>query len=278
MLTAILIISTIVVILIALGAVYFTLGKDALFKVIKIISKILSWALFVILLIAAVFLIYYYIATKIYAAKGAGHEPKFSIYTIISPSMTPNINVYDAVINARVDNPEDIEVGDVITFISTSLLTPGTTITHRVVAITTDSDGKVCYTTKGDYNPVEDQACAKFSNVLGKVIFKIPQLGRVQFFLASRFGWLICILIPACYIIIRDILRILKLTDIKNTASKMDNKHKKDPKREKEEALRKMELKRKLLKEEKINEEDEDYYKDPEVREVKGNKKRDISD
>ncbi len=240
-------------------------------KIMKIIGKVISWALFIILLMVAAFLIYYYIATRIYAAKGPGYEPKFSIYTIVSPSMTPNINVYDAIINVKVEKPEDIKVNDVITFISSSLLTPGTTITHRVIGITEDSDGEVCYQTKGDYNNVADQACAKFHNVIGKVILKIPQLGRVQFFLASRFGWILCILIPALIIIIKDILRIIKLTTIKNTTTKINNEKKIDPKKKALEEERKKELKRKLLLEDKTD----SYYQEPEVKEIdKRNKKK----
>ncbi len=250
--------------------------KTSFGKAMKIIGKVLSWALFLILLVAAAFLIYYYIATKIYTAKGPGYEPKYSIYTIISGSMHPTIKVYDTIINERVDNPSDIQVGDVITFVSTSLLTPGTTITHRVVGITEDSDGEACFRTKGDYNGVEDQSCAKFRNIIGKVILKIPQLGRVQFFLASRAGWLLCILLPAVYIIGRDIMKICKLTSIKNTTDMMNNR-KKDPKKAKLEEERKKELKRKLLKENVDKE--ESYYKEPEIKEIdKSNKKRRIKD
>ncbi len=241
-------------------------------KAMKIIGKVLSWALFLILLVAAAFLIYYYVATKIYAAKGPGYEPKYSIYTIISGSMTPTIKVYDTIINERVDKASDIQVGDVITFVSTSLLTPGTTITHRVVGITEDSDGNTCFRTKGDFNGAEDQSCAKFQNVIGKVVLKIPQLGRIQFFLASRAGWLLCILLPAIYIIGRDIMRICKLTSIKNTTDAMNDK-KKDPKKAKMEELRKKELKRKLLKENM--DDDVKYYKEPEIKEIdKNNKKK----
>jgi len=239
-------------------------------KVFSIIGNVFSWAIFVILLIAAAFLLYYYIATKTYAAKGPGYEPKFSIYTIISPSMTPNINVYDTIINTKVDSPNDIKVNDVITFISTSLLTPGTTITHRVIGITKDENGNVCYQTKGDYNQVPDQACAKYNNIIGKVIMKIPQLGRVQFFLASKAGWLLCILVPAVIIIGKDILRITKLSTIKNTASEMSVKYKKDPKKAQEEQLRKEALKRKLLKENNTKE----YYKEPQVKTVEKIKKK----
>ncbi len=238
-----------------------TKSNFSISEAIKIISKVISWALFLILLLAAAFLIYYYIATKTYAAKGPGYEPKFSIYTIISPSMTPKINVYDTIINVKVDKPEDIKKGDIITFISTSLLTPGTTITHRVIGITTDESGNVCYQTKGDFNQVSDQACAKYNNVIGKVVMKIPQLGRVQFFLASKAGWLLCILIPALVIIGRDIMRITKLSTIKNTAGKMSVKKSEDPKKEKLERERKEELKRKLLKDVS----DREYYKDPDI-------------
>jgi len=243
-------------------------------KAFKLVSKVISWAFFIVLLIAAAFLLYYFVATKIYAAKGPGYEPKFSIYTIVSPSMTPNINVYDTIINVRIDDPNDLEVGDVITFISTSILSPGVTITHRIIGITLDENGNVCYQTRGDANNIADQACAKFNNILGKVVFKIPQLGRIQFFLASKAGWLLCILIPALVIITKDILRILKLSNIKSAASKISEVNKMDPKKVEQERMRKEELKRKLLKE---NTNDEEYYIEPSVnsidKRIKSNKK-----
>ena len=241
-------------------------GNFSIGKIFKVISKILSWALFVVLLIAAIFLLYYFIATKIYTAKGSGYEPKFSIYTIASGSMEPKIKVYDAIVNIKVNTPNDIEVGDVITFVSTSLLSPGKTITHRVIAITQDEDGKVCYQTKGDANDIADQACAKYHNIIGKVIFKIPQLGRVQKILASKGGWLVFILIPALYIIGRDILRLTKLSSIKATATKMSEPKRKEPKKEKEEAIRKAELKRKLLKND--NSSKIEYYTEPTIKTV----------
>lgn len=242
-------------------------------KAFHSISKFVSWVFFVILLIAAAFLLYYFVATKIYAAKGPGYEPMFSIYTIVSPSMTPNINVYDAIINIKVDDPNKIEVGDVITFISSSVLTPGITITHRVIGITRDDNGDICYRTKGDFNNVEDQACAKHRNVLGKVLFKIPQLGRIQFFLASKAGWLFCILIPALYIIIKDVFKILKLSNMKASTAKITEPKKKDPKKAELESKRKEELKKRLIKEE-INK-DTKYFEEPEVKELDKRKNTD---
>ncbi len=179
-------------------------------KIGKIVSKIISGVLFLIFIIILGLLLYYFISLQIYNKKGSGYEPAFSIYTVMTGSMTPNINRMDVVVNKRIEKAEDIKVNDVITFISSSLLTPGTTITHRVIGITEDSDGEVCYQTKGDYNNVADQACAKFHNVIGKVIFKIPKLGLVQKVLATKAGWFLIVLIPALYVIVSDIVKIIK--------------------------------------------------------------------
>lgn len=239
-------------------------------KIVHIIFKILSWALFIILLLIAIFLIYYYIANKRYVSKGAGYEPKFSIYTIATGSMVPNINVYDAVINMRVDEPNDLKVGDVITFRSSSSLTVNMTITHRIKAITKDENGETCFVTKGDANPVEDESCAKYNNVIGKVIIRIPGLGHVQRFLASGVGWLLFILIPALVIIGRDILRLTRLSSIKDTANKMSTK-KKNPKKEASEKKRKDEIKRKLLSE---NKGPKEYYKEPTIKVIEKTKSK----
>ena len=252
--------------------------KDKKFSwrtLIHIIFKILSWALFIILLLIAIFLIYYYIANRIYVSKGTGYEPKFSIYTIATGSMTPNINQFDAVINMRIDDPNDLKVGDVITFRSSSPTTVAMTITHRIKAITEDSEGNVCFVTKGDANPIEDESCAKYENVIGKVIIRIPGLGHIQRFLASGVGWLLFILIPALVIIGRDIMRITRLSSIKNSADKMSEKKKKDPKKEAAEKKRKEQIKRNLLSE---NNGTKEYYHEPTIKVIEKKKNIDKKD
>ena len=189
-------------------------------EILKLISTIISWTVFALLVICAAFLLYYFIATKVYTISGGKYEPKFALYTIVSGSMTPNINVYDVVIDVRVDEPEDIEIGDVITFYSDSPEVHGGTVTHRVISIIKNRDGSYNFQTKGDYNLVEDSSTVPFEKIVGKVALRIPQLGRVQFFLASSFGWLVLIMIPALYIIFKDIYRLIKLRQEKNPNAK----------------------------------------------------------
>lgn len=217
-------------------------------QVIKMITIIISWVIFIILLLIIGFLVYYLVCTNIYATKGEKFEPKFSLYTIVSPSMEPNIKVYDVILNTRVDDPSEIKVGDVITFISTSNISNGMTVTHRVTKIIQGENG-LEFKTKGDNNLSEDTDTAKANNILGKVFLKIPQLGRLQFFLSSSGGWLIVVVCPALFIIINDIFKIIKLNKAKKAISKTEeNMNNKDEEKSKLEISRKEEIKEKLDK------------------------------
>ncbi len=182
-------------------------------RIVKITIKVISWIILIFLILLASILIYYVVSSKLYEAKGKKYEPLISLYTIISPSMEPNINVYDVVITKKV-NPNEIKEGDVITFISSSTLGEGLTITHRVKSvIKTDNDVK--FRTQGDNNPIPDSALVTSNNLLGKVIFTIPFLGRIQFLLQSKNGWLFCLLIPAIIVVIYDVVKVLKLSNVK---------------------------------------------------------------
>ena len=218
--------------------------------VIKYISKVFSWFLLTILILVAGFLVYYVVAANIYARKGEEFKPKFSLYTIVSPSMVPNINVYDVIFDVRVDDLTKLKKGDVITFISSGYLNEGMTVTHRIVDVINDEDG-LKFRTKGDNNLVPDSALVEPGNVIGKTLFKIPQLGRVQSLLATKGGWLFLVLLPALGVIIYDIIKIIKLTTVKKKVDQsiLDNEVKIDPEQIRREKERKEMLKSKYLHE-----------------------------
>ncbi len=180
----------------------------------KYISTVVSWTVFALLIIIALLLVYYYVSMQLYARLGDKYEPKFSIYTIISESMEPNVNKGDVIVNLKVNDFDDVKINDVITFISTSDLTYGFTITHRVVGTKLLDDGEVCLITRGDNNTSEDASCVKEENLIGVVKAVIPSLGKIQGFLSNKFGILLIILIVALYIIVKDLLKLF--TAIKN--------------------------------------------------------------
>ena len=179
----------------------------------KYISTVISWTIFVLLCIVGILLLYYFISMRLYTTKGEKYEPKFSVYTIASGSMEPTIKIDDVIINTRVDNPEDININDVITFVSTWQVNYGMTVTHRIVGTQTLDDGSLCYVTRGDNNTQEDQSCVKKSNIIGVVKAVIPGLGKIQKLLASGLGWILIIIIPALYILTKDIIKIFNLVN-----------------------------------------------------------------
>lgn len=189
-------------------------------SILNRIGKILSYAVIVVLICCALFFAYYFLSNTMYRKNPNSTLPRFGLYTIISPSMEPKIKVYDTVVTMTVD-PKTIKIGDVISFISSSSISRGLLVTHRVINITTGSNDELAFQTKGDNNLTADTSMAMASSVIGKVIFKIPQLGRIQFFIAQKSGWLMIVVLPALGVIVYDFIKLFKLLGVNEKMEKL---------------------------------------------------------
>lgn len=181
------------------------------YRYIKRVFSILCTLILIFLVVVGLFMFYFNIKSKQYEKRNERYNPPFGLYTIVSGSMEPKIKVYDVVVAKDVKDLSSIKVGDIITFISTWDLSLGKTVTHRVVSISKSLSGDYQFTTKGDANNSADGAIVTQENLIGKVILRLPALGRVQFLLATKAGWLIIVFIPAIIIILLDIVKIIKL-------------------------------------------------------------------
>ena len=175
-------------------------------KLLKILFNIV---IFLVCVIAFVLIAYVFLA-QIHKDDN-NYKPSISFYTIVSPSMNPVIKVYDVVVNIKPSGPEDIEIGDIITYVSTNSTSEGMTITHRVVAITKAENGNYEYQTQGDNNSEPDGVLVTYDNVIGKEIMIIPKLGKIQFLLANKKSWLLLLLIPVMLFIFKDIYDLIEL-------------------------------------------------------------------
>lgn len=88
---------------------------------------------------------------------------------VISGSMSGSVEVDDMVIIREKDTYRE---GDIITFER-----DGVFLTHRIVRVTPEG-----FITKGDANNTEDSAPVAEEDIVGKVVFVIPQVGRVVSF------------------------------------------------------------------------------------------------
>ena len=223
--------------------------NSSLKKALNYISKLISTALLIVLIIVGLFLVYYLISAKM-VAKNPAYEPKLNLYTIVSGSMEPNIRVYDVILDYKVNNPADLKIGDVITFRSTSSISQDLIVTHRIID-TKIVNGNVEYVTKGDFNSSADSDTAKFDRIIGKVILKFPQLGRIQFFLATKMGWFLVVLLPAMCVIIYDIIKLFKLLALKKSEGLVKNSNNSNV----EVNIHKVDLNNKIKENEIINDE-----------------------
>ena len=133
-------------------------------------------------------LIFTFITVSIIIISGVallGQLAGFHLFSVESGSMAPEYPVGSLIIVREVE-PENIEPGEVITFVANA---DGMAVTHRVVS---KDPVERTFTTKGDANDVNDAAPVLWKNTVGKVVFGIPLLGR-PFSVMSAKGcrWLI---------------------------------------------------------------------------------------
>jgi len=179
-------------------------------NIFKFTVSVLSYALFIWLLLIGGTLLLYIADIKIRAAKGDYSAPVFNAYVVLSGSMIPAIQVKDIVVTKKVP-AEELEVEDIITFIAPDSRYGGISITHRILDKYYDESlGTYTYRTKGDNNNVADSSLVPNDNILGKVILKIPKLGYLQDLLASKVGLILVVLIPSLAILSYDIMKVFK--------------------------------------------------------------------
>jgi len=179
-------------------------------NIFKFTISVLSYALFIWLMLIGGTLLLYVADIKIRASQGDFSAPVFNAYVVLSGSMLPEIKVKDIVVTKKISG-EELDVDDIITFIAPDARYGGISITHRIIEKYYDESlGSYTYRTKGDANNVADASLVPNANVLGKVILKIPKLGYLQDLLASKGGLIIVVLIPCLVILSYDIMKIFK--------------------------------------------------------------------
>ena len=109
---------------------------------------------------------------------------------VITDSMSPTIPARSYILVEKA-SPDEIEVGDVIAFVSTDPQIYGQINTHRVVRIEGDT-----FVTKGDNNSVEDGAySAKAENVVGRYVRTLPVMTFLGRIVLSQVGFMLVIIV-----------------------------------------------------------------------------------
>lgn len=122
----------------------------------------------------------------------------YRYYTVLTGSMSPTYNVGDMVF-VQLREPEQINVGDVITFNPSQ--DSDAYLTHRVTEKLENYEGTgvTCFRTRGDANGAEDTFLIDGDRVIGTVKFGIPFLGYIVRFLIMRWYLIVPIVIMIAF-------------------------------------------------------------------------------
>lgn len=175
----------------------------------KFLSKAVLYALMFLFVVVVLAILVYFVDTYNNKKNGVNKAPLFNAFVIVSQSMVPNIKVNDAVVIKRIE-PEDLKIGDIITFSSTDPNYVGLIVTHRIVGKELSQNGDYIFRTKGDNNNVEDSALVHEDKIYGKVFLKIPKLGYVRYILTTKKGFVLFIIFPTICFVIFDIIKLIK--------------------------------------------------------------------
>lgn len=150
-------------------------------KILKIPFTILKIIVSIILIVILTFNIFNIVSYKILKKDNATFFG-YSTAIVVTGSMATEINPNDLVL---VKHFEEYDINDIIMFDS------GTSfVTHRIIDKTEEG-----FITKGDANNVEDDWRIKENNIVGKVIFVIPQIGLILNYFKTPLGIFSLILI-----------------------------------------------------------------------------------
>ncbi len=133
-------------------------------------------------------------------------------YVVASGSMVPELKVYDVLIVQGHVPFEDLQIGDIIVFDRPS--GHDRVIVHRVVSIT--DDNPLTLRTKGDNNvasiPGTDFPITE-KEYIGKVEFKIPQIGYVTQVLKPPTNYILIVLVIGV-MIVKEIIKRRNVKEI----------------------------------------------------------------
>ena len=159
-----------------------------------IITKIIRYILNTLLAIVITAMFAIFLLPRFF-----GYQP----YMVVSASMQQSFPV-GSLIFVRDAEPEEIEVGDPITFDTGTL-----TITHRVIEIRPQER---CFITKGDSNNASEKT--PFENLRGKALdFSIPYMGYFSAWFITTQGRIITAIVILCAAALSVVLKMLEQLD-----------------------------------------------------------------
>ena len=175
-------------------------------NVLKTIKTVLIWMVVVL----AVFMMIFTVISVTTFNRNDRNLFGYKAYIVKTDSMSASgIQAGDLILSKEVD-PNTLQPGDIITFLSQDTDSFGEIVTHMIRAKTTDANGNAGFITYGTTTDVDDETVVTYLYILGKYEGHVPKLGTFFNFLKTPQGYIICIFIPFMLLIIHQGINSVK--------------------------------------------------------------------
>ena len=172
---------------------------SAVHKVLTIVGTVLCVILIPVLIVNCILIVKSFTSEEVPSV--AGTLPLI----VLTDSMYPVIESGDLII-CHTEEPENIQVGDVIAFFDPA--GNGISIvTHRVVEVT-EQGGQIAWRTKGDNNNTEDRLLVPADKLVA--VYEDTRLagfGNVALFMQTTPGLIVCVVCPILVLVGYDMIR-----------------------------------------------------------------------
>ena len=159
----------------------------------------------IVLIVASLFVLLTVVMTP------SGQVPQvmgFSILQVLTGSMEPTIPEGSMLLIQETD-PKSLQPGDIISFFSPDPSLDGALNTHRIQQVVAEGD-TLEFITKGDANFLEDQQPVAAQQVVGKVIFISPTLGKFVRLISNPLVFVLAVLLPLAAMLIANLVKALR--------------------------------------------------------------------
>ena len=181
-----------------------------------LVFSVTGYALILFLVVSAAFVL---------VSNAKGESPFIGGYSLMwvkTGSMAPLIPEKSYILVQKAE----VELRDVIAFVSDDPDISGQNNVHRVVGIDKDGEGNLLFTTRGDNadtNRTDDKYPARGENVLGKYVMTLPfmsLMGRILSTTVGLFAVIVFIIAVLLVIYMPEIAKVIKQADSIKTEKK----------------------------------------------------------
>jgi len=184
--------------------------------------RVFNWIGNIVFVLFLVFLAFLVLVTLNARAGGASSFFGYSLFTVETGSMAPEIPEGSVVFTLK-KPADEIKEKDVITFFATSSY-----VTHRVAGINFEAaqpgvegyeEDYYSFVTKGDANNTVDERRVPYDDVRGVVILTVPLLGYLLDFLRPPNLGLLIVVVPCLIIIVVELTKLVRFAKESKTSA-----------------------------------------------------------